>query len=67
MPDYRFSTPVRQSDLLEFGLAIGEVCEHMKAWGFVLSNIRLKGNRLTFTSSAAIPANEMAALLLEDG
>lgn len=67
MPDYRFATPIRQTNYVDFGLAIGAVCEHLRAWGFTISSIRVKAGRLTITVDQTIPADNLAHLDLEAG
>jgi hypothetical protein len=48
---YRFTQPARQSDYVEFGMAIGIVCEHLKALGISITDIRLRSNKLAFNTS----------------
>ena len=67
MPDYRFTDPVRQTNFVEFGLSIGQVCEHLKAWNFQITSIALKANRLTITVNNTIPAGELPHMGLQAG
>lgn len=69
MPDYRFRDPVRQVSLVDFGLLFGEVCMHLKVWGFTVTDVRLRAGRLTFTTLATqvIPVDQLDHLDLELG
>lgn len=64
---YRFPEPARQTDFVEFGLAIGFVCGHLKTWGIGITDIRLRTNKLAFDTSAPLTADQIAHLELEAG
>lgn len=51
MAYYRFTQPVKQTDYVEFGLAIGLVCEHLKSLGVSITDIRLRSGKLAFNTS----------------
>ena len=67
MAYYRFTEPARQASFVQFGLAIGDVCSHLVTWGIEINDIRLRGNKLAFDTTAPIPANELQHLGLEAG
>lgn len=67
MPTYRFATQTRQTSLVEFGLAFGPVCEHLKAWGHTVTSINgAVGGIFTFTTVEAIPQRQLAHIDLQE-
>jgi hypothetical protein len=72
---YRFATPIKQSNFLDFGLSIGMVCEHLMAFPDAtqprghteILDIRLRAGKLAFDTSTPIPAEQIAHLGLEAG
>jgi hypothetical protein len=64
---YRFTEPARQSNYVQFGLAIGVVCDHLVSWSIGINSISVRGNKLAFDTTAAIAADQLPHLGLEAG
>jgi hypothetical protein len=67
MAFYRFIEPVKQTNYIEFGLSIGQVCDHLKGMGIGITEFRVRTSRLTFNTTANIPAEQIPHLGLELG
>jgi hypothetical protein len=52
---YRFLESVKQTDYIEFGISIGEWFSHLKAMGIGVTDVRLRGGKLCFNTTAVIP------------